>query len=271
MFLTLSQTCSIRYQHWIWHWLDRINKHLEKYKYIFLSLNLVTLIMGQIINLSGKCLSDHLFISTVCSAIWSVWQQTKAPQKWLLVGDSPHKGPVTRKAFPWHDVIMHRTVRRKQSVAPILPLAAFRSGYWRSDTAIMSYRCLGLGIRLTIITRADSRFVPSQWETALLCNDVSHWLDASLESALITPASRQKISCKRFGYPVIRQWCQLGDVEGQKLLVQVGTTSATIVQKFNVHCNLTRLWIRSKWHLRGRGGWWWLVWGWVGVGVEGGH
>ena len=25
-------------------------------------------------------------------------------------------------------------------------------------------------------SRADSRFAPSQWETALLCNDVSHWL-----------------------------------------------------------------------------------------------
>ena len=33
-------------------------------------------------------------------------------------------------------------------------------------------------------TRADSRLAPSQWETALLCNDVSHWLGASLESAL---------------------------------------------------------------------------------------
>ena len=32
--------------------------------------------------------------------------------------------------------------------------------------------------------RADSRFAPSQWETPLLCNDVSHWLVASLESAL---------------------------------------------------------------------------------------
>ena len=32
--------------------------------------------------------------------------------------------------------------------------------------------------------RADSRFVPSQWETSLLCNDVSHWLGASLGSAL---------------------------------------------------------------------------------------
>ena len=32
--------------------------------------------------------------------------------------------------------------------------------------------------------RADSRFASSQWETALLCNDVSHWLGTSLESAL---------------------------------------------------------------------------------------
>ena len=34
------------------------------------------------------------------------------------------------------------------------------------------------------LPRADSRFVPSQWEMALLCNDVSHWLGTNLESAL---------------------------------------------------------------------------------------
>ena len=32
--------------------------------------------------------------------------------------------------------------------------------------------------------RADPMFVPSQWETVLLCNDGSDWLGASLESAL---------------------------------------------------------------------------------------
>ena len=32
---------------------------------------------------------------------------------------------------------------------------------------------------------ADSRFAPSQWETALLCNDVSHWLGARLEWTLL--------------------------------------------------------------------------------------
>ena len=35
---------------------------------------------------------------------------------------------------------------------------------------------------------ADSRLAPSQLETAILCNDVSHWLGASLESTLPTPA-----------------------------------------------------------------------------------
>ena len=31
----------------------------------------------------------------------------------------------------------------------------------------------------------QSRFAPSQWETPLLCNHVSHWLGASLESAIL--------------------------------------------------------------------------------------
>ena len=43
--------------------------------------------------------------------------------------------------------------------------------------------CSMLGIGLHGC-RDDSRFAPSQWETALLCNDVSHWLGASLESSL---------------------------------------------------------------------------------------
>ena len=38
---------------------------------------------------------------------------------------------------------------------------------------------------IAIIRKTDSRFASSQWETVLLCNDVSHWLGASLESALI--------------------------------------------------------------------------------------
>ena len=37
---------------------------------------------------------------------------------------------------------------------------------------------------ITCAFRADSRLTPSQWETALPCNDVSHRLSLSLESAL---------------------------------------------------------------------------------------
>ena len=46
-------------------------------------------------------------------------------------------------------------------------------------------------------SRTDSRFAPSQWEMALLCNDVSHWLDANLESALyIFSSSRNDLIAK---------------------------------------------------------------------------
>ena len=44
--------------------------------------------------------------------------------------------------------------------------------------------CIFLGMYHIMLIRADSRFAPSQWETALLCNDVSHWLGANLGSSL---------------------------------------------------------------------------------------
>ena len=49
--------------------------------------------------------------------------------------------------------------------------------------------------------RSDSRFVPSQWETALLCNDVSHWLGAKLESAQATIS-------------ILQNWYQLCNTRG---------------------------------------------------------
>ena len=39
-------------------------------------------------------------------------------------------------------------------------------------------------VPLCITNRAISRFAPSQWETSLQSNAVSHWLDANLKSAL---------------------------------------------------------------------------------------
>ena len=48
------------------------------------------------------------------------------------------------------------------------------SDVWQKGTYIYVY-----------IYRADSRFVPSQWEIVLLCNDISHWLGTNLKSALL--------------------------------------------------------------------------------------
>ena len=43
------------------------------------------------------------------------------------------------------------------------------------------------------IPRADSRFAPSQWETSLQSNAVSHWLGANQESALYTYNTSQVV------------------------------------------------------------------------------
>ena len=54
-------------------------------------------------------------------------------------------------------------------------------------------RLLGCHTILTawkFIVSVDSRLAPSQWETSLQSNAVSHWLGANLESALILPRLR---------------------------------------------------------------------------------
>ena len=56
---------------------------------------------------------------------------------------------------------------------------------WNQDVMIESNFPITWSVITDMIYRADSRFAPSQWETALLCNDVSHWLGPSLKSALI--------------------------------------------------------------------------------------
>ena len=61
--------------------------------------------------------------------------------------------------------------------------------FFRTRCTLRAHVCYSLVCSVYI--RADSRFAPSQWETALHCNDVPHWLGASLESALyMQPSSR---------------------------------------------------------------------------------
>ena len=102
-------------------------------------------------------------VSIVYSAIYSGAGQRKL-QSWPVIGEFPHK------IFPFNDVIMKIDSNAKSVSLP-----------WRHDWWWGQWHS-GFCHKLT----ADSRLAPSQWETALLCNDVSHWLSASLEWYLQT-------------------------------------------------------------------------------------
>ena len=58
--------------------------------------------------------------------------------------------------------------------------------YWvcKKKAAILQTPLSNVLIAVDACIRADSRFAPSQWESALLCNNVSHWLAINLESSL---------------------------------------------------------------------------------------
>ena len=59
-------------------------------------------------------------------------------------------------------------------------------------------------------SRADSRLVPSQWETSLQSNAVSHWLGASLESGLILGLRPANEKCCYKVTPSLIGWAQIG-------------------------------------------------------------
>ena len=62
----------------------------------------------------------------------------------------------------------------------------------------------------------DSRCAPSQWEMALLCNDVSHLLGASLESALsyLQPIMAIYTALQKFGITLVI-WSTRGNTATQ--------------------------------------------------------
>ena len=115
-----------------------------------------------------------------------------------ITGGYPDQGPVTRRAFPFHDVIMS-FVMHLFDHPHVFGCFPWQCGH---DPHLKSWR---IWLRMTGTKpqhhttqmekgycnvlhltnhRADSRFAPSQWETALLCNDVSYCLGANLEWAL---------------------------------------------------------------------------------------
>ena len=80
--------------------------------------------------------------------------------------------------------------------------------YFYSLTILLNATCLGCHSWF----RADSRLAPSQWETLLLCNDISHWLGANLELALSLydgsrPSLKNAAECRGSQYP--KEFCKM--------------------------------------------------------------
>ena len=85
---------------------------------------------------------------------WGWWFETLPRSLWRHYNDiSPPPPP--RACVGRNDLVLLGKVHRRQW---------FHEGLPEKET----YRCM-----------SDFMFAPSQWETALLCNDVSHWLGVS--------------------------------------------------------------------------------------------
>ena len=73
-----------------------------------------------------------------------------------------------------------------------------RPGLWSLICSKWGFFQTGAILFRGIVSRADSRFAPSQWETSLQSNAVSHWLGANLESAwFLSSDYRSSIKCAR--------------------------------------------------------------------------
>ena len=66
--------------------------------------------------------------------------------------------------------------------------------------------------------RIDSKCTPSQWETALLCNDVLHWLCASLKSALEFHQYPCMNSAKATGYSDVIMRAMASQITGVSIV-----------------------------------------------------
>ena len=77
-------------------------------------------------------------------------------------------------------------------------LTAYYLNIYHNFVIYIIYHSYTIQARLILhYIRADSRLAPSQWETSLQSNDVSHWLSANLESALlyaVPPSDSDKLN-----------------------------------------------------------------------------
>ena len=103
---------------------------------------------------------------------------------------SPHKESVILKMFLWHDIIMNNCCSFLMDDGCWLPKSGFPRkqirtlnnprvydcGEWIAPVSCLLYFVVFIFLWPLYNDRADSSFVPNQWEMALLCNDICHWL-----------------------------------------------------------------------------------------------
>ena len=99
---------------------------------------------------------------------WSFWMMSLCPQRWYPLIES--KRILGENIF----IFVGSTVPADGLALCCTILGHVQTQWWPNLHSIYTYIC-----------RAESRLGPSQWETSLQSNTVSHWLGANLESALI--------------------------------------------------------------------------------------
>ena len=85
---------------------------------------------------------------------------------------------------PWIPLVMHGSLWRFLHTLDGMYLSIITVmvlNFYQSPSGVRSLFSARISMFFHFWFRADSRFAPSQWETALLCNDVSYWLGANLQ------------------------------------------------------------------------------------------
>ena len=134
----------------------------------------------------------RIIYSTSCKLTHCGLAMHKATRNWVSIGSGNGLLPDGNKPLPEPMLTYHQSCGIHRRTLPWENLKIPISKTRLKITFLESHSDFPGANELTtetspqFILRVDSRVAPSQWETALLCNDVSHWLGASLESALHT-------------------------------------------------------------------------------------
>ena len=112
-----------------------------------------------------------------------------------IIGSDNGLSPGRRQAITWTNIgilLIGPLGTNSSEMLIVIHTFSFKKIDLKMSSGKWQPFCLGLNV-LTVPQaidnfwyhcRADSRLAPSQWETSLQSNAVSHWLGANLESAL---------------------------------------------------------------------------------------